>query len=234
MIMLKVLILDDNNDDRNRLEHALQEAFHDKMEYQLSCFSNSTDPLIVEEEFDVYFLDIDMPERDGISVAKKIRERYSEAILIFVTSHDNLVFKSFEANPFQFVRKNVFVEDFKICMDLLIKKLHDPRLYFSFTIQTNIINVKFSDILYFEKFKNDLFIYTIDGSYRFRENLSYVEMQINHTDFVRTHHSYLVNLEHVKQLTDAIELWNGNVLPVSRMKAKEVREKYVRYLKGKI
>lgn len=229
--MLNILVLDDNEQDIERLIQSLHQAMEGKLEYHLTCLHHSEALELTAQRYDIYFLDIDLPGKDGISVAKQIREWNHDAIVIFVTRHDNLVFQSFEVNPFQFVRKNYFADDFRSCAELLMKRFHDAALFYSFQFNSVVTNVRYRDILYFEKRKNDLYIYTTDAIHRNRDNLSYVEMKINHPKFIRIHHSYLVNLDYVKQLNEHMELWNGIKLPVSRSKAKNVKERYLMYLK---
>ena len=233
--MIRILLLDDTLADLKKLSQSLQQEMQQQdIECYIDEYSNSLDAAIYNESYDVYFLDIDMPDLDGISVAKRIRQLHKDALLIFVTNHNNLVFKSFEANPFQFIRKNEYENDFHSCMQLLLERLLEPNQYYSFQFHGDVVMVKVKDIIYFEKFKNELYMYTLQDTYRYRENLSYVEMQLNHPLFLRTHNSYLVNLDHVKQLTEKFAIVDQGNIPISRTKYKEIKEKYIEYLKGKI
>ncbi len=58
--------------------------------------------------FDIIFLDIDMPDIDGIEAAGIIKKQNPNTLVIFVTSKDELVYKSFEVHPFGFIRKSRF------------------------------------------------------------------------------------------------------------------------------
>ncbi len=55
--------------------------------------------------YGIIFLDIDMPDMDGIEAGKIIKNLSSKTLVIFLTSKDELVYKSFEAHPFCFIRK---------------------------------------------------------------------------------------------------------------------------------
>ena len=50
-----------------------------------------------KEDFDILFLDIDMPDISGLEVAKKLREKGSDIILIFISAHEQYVFDSIES-----------------------------------------------------------------------------------------------------------------------------------------
>lgn len=58
-----------------------------------------------KEDFDILFLDIDMPNISGLEVAKKIRNAGSDIILIFISAHEQYVFESIDYNPFKYIRK---------------------------------------------------------------------------------------------------------------------------------
>ena len=55
---------------------------------------------------DILFLDIKMPNIDGLMVAEKFYELYPNTIIIFVSNFDNYVFYSIRFNPFRFIRKS--------------------------------------------------------------------------------------------------------------------------------
>lgn len=56
-----------------------------------------------KNKFDIIFLDIDMPEKDGFSVARDIPEK--DSLLVFCTSYNELVYNSFSYQPFWFLCK---------------------------------------------------------------------------------------------------------------------------------
>ena len=49
---------------------------------------------------DILLLDIDMPEMDGMEVAKSLSKTEAKPLLVFVTGHDELVYESFQFHPF--------------------------------------------------------------------------------------------------------------------------------------
>ena len=61
---------------------------------------------IAENSCDILLLDIDMPEISGLDIAKELAMMTEKPLLVFVTSHDELVYDSFKFHPFGFVRKS--------------------------------------------------------------------------------------------------------------------------------
>lgn len=64
-------------------------------------------------QYDIYFLDIDLIDDNGISIAGKIKENDKNALIIFVTSKNNLVFSALKVQPFYFIRKGNLDEEFE-------------------------------------------------------------------------------------------------------------------------
>ena len=60
------------------------------------------------EVCDVLLLDIDMPDITGLEIARHLAKQDKRPLLLFVTSHDELVYDSFQYHPFAFLRKSCF------------------------------------------------------------------------------------------------------------------------------
>ena len=84
--------------------------------------------------YDIIYLDIEMENMDGITVARKIREQDPYTILLFVSSYDSYYEQLFEVEPLRFLRKPInpekFEEYFKIAYGRLMNL--DERLHFEF------------------------------------------------------------------------------------------------------
>ena len=102
---INCVIIDDNKKELNTIESALSTLTYGT-EYSLlidSFFSFTQ--LDLEEKYNLYILDIDMPDISGFQIARKIYDRYPDATIVFCTNHDDLVFDSFKLDAFYFVRK---------------------------------------------------------------------------------------------------------------------------------
>lgn len=105
--MIRAAICDDDPTILDYLhEHISKEFRRQGAEIQIDKFTSGQDFLNAHkaESFNAIFLDIDMPEISGFDIAEKINE-IGEPLIIFVTSHDELVFSSIKFRPFRFIRK---------------------------------------------------------------------------------------------------------------------------------
>lgn len=88
----------DNKSTLVQLEKYIDNGFRQyTTDISISSFDNGQLLLTANnrEKFDVLFLDIDMPKITGFDIAKSLRKSFSNCFLIFISSHSDLVYKSF-------------------------------------------------------------------------------------------------------------------------------------------
>lgn len=183
------------------------------------------------ECFHLVLLDIDMPNINGMDIAKLINELAIRPILVFATNQDALVYDTFQFQPLAFIRKSHFDEEIETVIIRSFEKLQELKSTYSFRYDSKMIQVKLTDILYFEANQNYLQIYTHDQNYRFRDTLRNIESELFGKGFLRIHKGFLVNQEAVYQMSgDEIVLTNGAVLPIGRTNREQIRLRLMRYM----
>ncbi len=199
----------------------------------INAFSNPNDLLsiIKEKSCDILLLDIDMPQISGLELAKELSSIQVKPLLIFVTSHDELVYDSLQYHPFGFVRKSYFdIEIEKILNDCVLE-LSKKESYFYFKFGNEHTKILLSEILYFEAEGNYLRLYTKSQEYRFRETITAVENTLNSNGFIRVHKGFLINQAAVTLLrTDELELYNGTIIPIGRAYAPNAKNRIMRFI----
>ena len=107
--MLRVAICDDERNMLNFLCKRVEAEFKKhRQEVRVVPFLSVNAMLSqnMENKFDVIFLDIMMPEKSGFEATSEIRKIYDKSFIIFITSNDELVYDSFEFQPFNFIKKD--------------------------------------------------------------------------------------------------------------------------------
>ena len=95
--MISIAICDDDNDFRLLLRDAVYKMIESHGEQAvIEDFSDGQTCLsqLGSRKFNILFLDIEMPGMDGFSMAGKMQKSYPNIVLIFVSSHESLVFQS--------------------------------------------------------------------------------------------------------------------------------------------
>ncbi|HBZ02628.1 MAG TPA: DNA-binding response regulator [Lachnospiraceae bacterium] len=180
-----------------------------------------------KKPYDVLFLDIEMPAMDGITLAKKLRERSDSIYIVFLTGHVEYALEGYEVNALRYLTKPVQEDKLREVIRFVMDKSTSKRqLMIKTDGEETLINV--SDIIYLEAQNQYVMIYLNDGEHLVRYNISDFEQQLKADGFFRIHRGYLVSLAKVKKLVRnevLMESPDGEVsLPVSRTNVKPLKE----------
>lgn len=181
--------------------------------------------------FDVIFLDIDMPDIDGIEAAGIIKNMNPKSLIIFVTSKDELVYKSFEVHPFGFIRKVKLREEISRIVPDIKNELSRNNYMLSFKIEGIYYRLYTGEIVYIESKGNYIIIKTTDGAiYKYKDSINKKEDELSEHGFVRTHEKYLVNLKHMFKINkSSVTITHNYDIPVSRSRINRVKESFMNY-----
>ena len=128
---MKIYLCDDEYKILENMKKTVQQC---QSASEVQGFSSGRELMraLEKEVCDILLLDIDMPDINGMDIAKWLVGLKKRPLLIFVTSHDELVYESFQYHPFGFIRKNYFdIEIRKVLADC-VKELESSEKYFHF------------------------------------------------------------------------------------------------------
>jgi DNA-binding LytR/AlgR family response regulator len=177
-----------------------------------------------DKAYDLVFLDIEMPEIDGISLAKKLRKISKDVPIIFLTSHIEYALEGYEVNALRYLTKPVDPNKLRDVIRVVAEKIRQQRVLW---IKTELGEQKLliKNILFLEAQNQNILIYTPKETFCVRYNLSDYEKELSSNGFFRIHRGYLVSLSYVKNLGKGeVTLINNTSLPVSRSKEKGLKE----------
>lgn len=233
--MIKIAILDDDKVALMISSSSVEAFLKEKnIEYQLFQFNNPFNYLASakEEEFDLSFLDIDMPEMTGLEVASELSEVIKQGQIIFISSREDLVFECLKFHPFGFIRKSKLIDDFSLMMNQyynLIQNTESDDSRIDFVDRTKTISFKIKEIVYIEGDRNYQRIVLKDKtSENIRVPLGTLEEKLNGKGFIRIHKGYLVNHLYIRSIsTDTVILTTGVTLPMSKKRKDEIMKQYM-------
>lgn len=180
---------------------------------------------------DILLLDIDMPEISGLDIAVQLTALAEKPLLVFVTSHDELVYDSFQFHPFGFIRKSYIDKELPRILADCVAELHSRDKHFCFHTASADVKLPLDEILYFEADGNYLKVFAKCGEYRFRDTLSAVENTLSGSGFIRIHKGFLVNQAAVRTLAyDEAELIGGAKIPIGRSYSESAKKQLMRYM----
>ena len=237
--MLTIAVCDDNPRFAHQLAAKLRELCALQLPDRIDCgiapaFGSGEDVLryLQDHIINILFLDIDMPEINGFSLASSLRERYPDTIIIFVSAYDDFVYSSFEYAPFRFLRKSHLEEELPITFQKVIEKYMYDSEVMSFDTTDGEVLLRLRDIMYFEGEKNYYAIKMLSNTtYRCRGTMASIEERLKPYDFFRVHSAFIVNEEHIQSIHDKGDLTmkNGVTITVSRRKMAAFKEAYMQF-----
>ena len=184
-----------------------------------------------DRPYDLVFLDIEMPEMDGITLAKNLRKFSADVPVIFLTSHIEYALEGYEVNALRYLTKPVDPAKLQNVITVVVEKMRQQRILW---IKTDMGEQKLliKDILFMEAQNQNILINTGKAIHCVRYNLSDYEKELAQDGFFRIHRGYLVSLAHIKSIGKSeITLDNSATLPVSRNKEKELKEALFQHIR---
>lgn len=237
---MRVAVCDDNKVELDYLTRQISESlkFH-AIEHNLNKFLCGKDFIDQHEKtpFDIVFLDIVMPDVSGFEVAKRIRDQSENTYIIFITTEENLVFDSFDYQPFNFIPKTE-TKALEIKLDNVIRKLSNHiRQNRPMCLPLSFNEKKFvkpTDIIYIVSKSNYLDIVCCKETIHIRDKIVSMLEQLSPKYFVRIHNRCIVNLKHLCKIDNTrfkALLDNGIELDISRAYKAVLIEKYNVFLR---
>lgn len=235
--MIKTIILEDEKDAADALRAYLSQYSAEKgVAFDVRSYDNAVDLLeAYDASADVVFADIQMPLIDGMSAAKKIRDRDKSVLIVFVTNLAQYAIEGYEVGAFDFILKPMRRTSFFMKLDRIINELGHRRSDVMINLHTRdgIRRIAVSDILYAEVMNHDVVLHTSSGeSIRMRTTLSGLAVELESHHFALCNACYLVNLRHVSGVDLDYVNVGGSKLRVSQSKRKAFMQAIARYAGG--
>ncbi len=228
--MIRIAICDDKVETLHQTKKVIEE--YNKALLVVDMFTRGRDLLASKETYEIIFLDIDMPDMNGIETAKHIRLTNKKVKIIYLTNYNDYTTFAFGVHAFAYLLKPVNKSE-------LYKQLNEAFEYRNITDQSpmefltedGIVRIDVSDIIYLEYLERKVYLRTQNQSYQIRRKISDIAAELADKGFAMPHKSFVVNLYAVKKIKGYdIMLTNGVVIPLSQKKSMEFRKSLNHYL----
>ena len=118
--MLKIAIIDDDKNFAEHLKSVVAQSFKaEQEEYSIVLYTSPTDlewDLEDKHYFDIFFIDVELPKESGLELAHRIRLKYDEPFIIFVSNYMQYCIRGYEYNAWRYIIKKQFQECLKYCV----------------------------------------------------------------------------------------------------------------------
>lgn len=234
--MIRIAVCDDVSAICSELENIILE-FQKQTNYELTveAFYSGEDLIEYiknENTFDLIFLDIELGKINGVEVGRHIRDELEDYItkIVYISSKNSYDRQLFEVQPLHFLSKPLNREKVIKDINLAIKILEKENKMLSFKIGQINYKKPIKEIIYFESIRREIKLVSIKETLYFYDTMEDVIKQLSKSRFIQPHRSYFVNYDNVISIKrDEIKVCNGDTIPLSRLKMKEIKELQIAY-----
>lgn len=230
---MRIAIVDDNRRDLDEIYRRVESvAMAEGYDFEIDAYLDSLGFIEgYKGDYDVIFLDIEMPLYNGMDVAKRIRQTGSDCSIIFITNMPQFAIQGYEVDAIGYIIKpaKLFaIKDvLKKASRVSVRKRNSVNVVLN--IKQDVVVLQSPSIYYIEAQGHDLTFYTDKGNYTCRKTLGEIEDLLSEMPFVKCNRCYLVNLKHVQSISNNDIIVAGTRLAISRNRKKEVVEKFMEY-----
>ena len=235
--MIRIAIVEDETAEAERLQEYIRRYCKEALvAAETDVFLN---PNVFLQKYradhDLISLDIEMPELDGISVARRIRALDAEVPIVFVTNMKKLALKGYEVDALDFIVKPLGYYGFALAFKKarqVIARLAKHQITVPIKFGERRLNV--ADIRYVETFARKLVFHLAEEEVVSPGALRDVEERLRSYNFARCNSCYLVNLAYVDEVGTTTVTIGSEQLAMSRHRRKEFMQAMADYYGGRI
>jgi DNA-binding LytR/AlgR family response regulator len=198
--------------------------------------------LMNQQPIDLIFLDIQMPKMNGLDFLKAVQQ---PPIVVITTAYPTYALDGFQLNVLDYLLKPItfdrFFRSVKKASDYyhLINKPNGPVAknegkkpdpatdYFFIRCGSKYEKIHFDQILYIEGMQNYVTIYTQKGKYVTLLNLKNLEENLDNSNFIRVHKSYIVSIDKIEGIEGNELFIQSHRVPMSRNYREQVLQQVV-------
>lgn len=232
---MRIAVIDDENIFRMQLKMMIGKLAEKKeLIFEVEEFDNGPDFInaLSSKRYDIVFMDIYMPDMDGIETAKQLRELTERTFLIFMTASEGHYPDAFSLHAFDYVTKPFTIDRIEQVMDEIIQHTPMDEAF----VKLNIGSIERKIYL------KDIISVTTDGHYldiaesagdnaRIRlTSGEFLELTGNDKRFVMVNRGIIINMDFVDRIEGSdVYLDDKSVYPISSRKMNTIAQQISDY-----
>lgn len=230
---MKILLCDDEQQYTDELKIHIEEFMKSRsISFEIFTFNNPQSIVESDTVYQLAFLDIQMNELDGISLAKILKERNSKIVIFFVTSYNVYQDEAMDLRAFRFFEKPYNADRLYSGLEKAMEYIDES--YIDFYIYTNNEHKKIltDDVIYVERGNRQVTLVTTKGNYTTRETFDEWCEILQNSFFYKVHKSFIINLHYVTSYKYSEVFIQNNIrIPIASRRQPDFHKFWFTYLR---
>lgn len=227
---MNIAICDDQLDICGQLELLVEKILKNKkVKYNIDVYSSGIELCkeMSETEYQLVFLDVEMPEKNGVEIGRYIREKLkNEKIQIaYISSKEESAMSLFKLRPINFLIKPLRMEQIEKVIDkyIVVSEIHN--YFFEWQKGKEHYKITMDKINYFEISGRKIHMLAENMQDEFYGSIEEINDRLNKEKFLFIHKSTIVNYDYVKKISyEQVEMVDGRVFSISQSRRKSIKK----------
>lgn len=196
---MKILIVDDEEFARKRLLRMLEALGYSDLNEASSAIEAIE--AVKKERYALVFLDINMPETNGLELGYELKYLQSDIAIIFQTAYDEHALKAFDIGAIGYLVKPFSSEQLQSNLERVTTTSAESEISFMSKFGEAHLLLKPEDIFYIKADLSEVIVRSKEGFSYLAEKISDIEKKLEGEHFFRIHRSLLINVDEIKDIT---------------------------------
>lgn len=235
---MKLLIVDDERLSRSELKFLIREEINDVTFVEADSVESAI-ALLENVSVDGAFLDIELPDGDGLQIGRYLLEKQDGLVPVaYATAYDQYAIDAFSVSAVDYVMKPFRKEDVVRALNKMVRRQNlsvanvcsSEKLTVSTHDKVVVLNIP--EIVYIAPRDRHSVVFTKKGEFTTHQSLDQLEERLKECGFMRVQRSYIVNLNSITEIvpwfnnTYGVKMagFASHVIPVSRQKVGQLKK----------
>lgn len=228
---MNIAICDDSREYRDLLKEHIGFYFRDRgIDFSCREYDSGEALLAQEQDYDIVFLDIEMPGLNGIQTAKRINTMGRGTVVFIVTAYQDYLDDAMDLNVFRYIDKPIDSQRLYKGLDRAVEYIDGREIAFT-SRDNDIVVLDKNDIICIEVSGKRVYVTTAKRQYVAKENMDFFRKKLTASYFAVPHNSYIVNFNYVVGFSrKKITLSNMQTVSVAPKRQSEIKAKFMRFM----
>jgi DNA-binding LytR/AlgR family response regulator len=232
--MISIAVVEDTDAEAELLAECIKRYLSEiKEQFTVARFCDAESFLKnYRSVYDVVFMDIKLPNRNGMQAAFRLRDFDKQVLIIFVTNMVQFAVKGYEVDALDYIVKPIIYEEFKLKMQKTVDIIKINQEVEIAVPQVNgIVRLSSRNICYIDVYGHRLGYHTLNDTVYGTGSLSELEKKLKERYFMRCNSCYLVNPKYIVAVRGyTVKMLNGAELKISQPKKKKFMDELTDWL----